>query len=54
MQATAPEARAWHRRARPLLGTLIDIGVALPDADAAHAACDAAYAAIAKIGRAHV
>ena len=49
MQATAPEARAWHRRARPLLGTLIDIGVALPDEDAAHAACDAAYAAIADV-----
>lgn len=49
MQAVVPEACVWHRRARPLLGTLVEIGIALPDEDAAHAACNAAYAAIAAV-----
>lgn len=39
------------RRARPLLGTRVDIGVAGLDMPAAHAAIDAAFAAIAEVHR---
>ncbi len=47
MRSEAAPAR-WQRRARPLLGTLVEIGV---DANAANAqaAIDAAYAAIVEI-----
>ncbi|MBS0319077.1 MAG: FAD:protein FMN transferase [Proteobacteria bacterium] len=41
------------RRARPLLGTLVDVGVVAHDGDAAaQAAVDAAFAAVARVGRA--
>ena len=39
-------SRAWHRRARPLLGTLVDVGIA--GVDPAQA-IDAAFAAVAEV-----
>ena len=44
MSAVCDEAR-WLRRARPLLGTLVEIGVRSDD-HAGHAAIDAAFAAV--------
>ena len=44
MSQAAPEAR-WLRRARPLLGTLVEIGIAADTAQA-NAAFDAAFAVI--------
>lgn len=38
-----------HRRARPLLGTLVDITLDEPDAQRAHDAFDAAFAAVARV-----
>lgn len=43
-----PDHGHWHRRARPLLGTLVEIGVAA-QSPAAEAACNAAYAVIAEV-----
>ena len=45
-----PEARRWLRRARPLLGTLVEVGIeaGTPRADAAF---DAAYAAVDDVQR---
>ena len=39
-------APAWLRRARPLLGTLVEIGV---DGAAGQAAVDAAFAAVLRV-----
>jgi thiamine biosynthesis lipoprotein len=38
--------RLWQRRARPLLGTLVEIGVLVPENDEHAAAIDAAFAVI--------
>jgi len=40
------------RRARPLLGTLVEVGVCAPDDDTSlHIACDAAFAAVVDVQR---
>ena len=39
-------ARAWQRRARPLLGTLVEVGVLAPAGGHSQAAIDAAFSAI--------
>jgi thiamine biosynthesis lipoprotein len=47
MSGAEPDPR-WQRRARPLLGTLVEVGLLLPRAPAdAVIACDAAFAATA-------
>src|SRR5437016_5308813 len=44
-------ARVSIRRARPLLGTFVEIAVAAETVDAAEAAVEAAYAAVATVHR---
>ncbi|TXH04224.1 MAG: FAD:protein FMN transferase [Nevskiaceae bacterium] len=51
LSSSPPGAERSVRRARPLLGTRVDIRVAGLDAPAAHAAVDAAFAAIADVHR---
>ncbi|OYU96680.1 MAG: hypothetical protein CFE45_19105, partial [Burkholderiales bacterium PBB5] len=47
--ATDPHAPDWRRRARPLLGTLVEIGLAI---DTPEAAADAGFAAVLAVQQA--